>query len=64
MKGKSATHGFIDGLADGQLSQTTFGPEALQDLATMLDLNKGACLIVAATPESHKLLARFHGPGL
>ena len=63
VQSESATHGFIHRLTDCQLGEATFSPETLQDLAAMLDLNKGAGLIVAAPPEGGEFFTRFHGPG-
>ena len=43
-----------------ELREAAFGPEALEDLAAMLDFNKRARIIIAAAPQRHELVARLH----
>ena len=59
---EAAPHGLGHRLLDRLLRSARFGPEALQQLAAMLDLDERPGPIVAASPEGHELLARLQRP--
>ena len=59
VKREAAPHGLGHRLLDRLLRGARFGPEALQDLAAMLDFDEGPGPVVAASPEGHEFLARL-----
>ena len=59
---EAAPHGLGHRLLDRLLGGARFGPEALQQLAAMFDLDERPGPIVAASPEGHELLARLQRP--
>ena len=59
---EAAPHGLGHRLLDRLLGSARFGPEALQQLAAMFDLDERPGPIVAAAPEGHEFLARLQRP--
>ena len=59
---EAAPHGLGHRLLDRLLRSARFGPEALQELAAMFDLDERPGPIVAAAPEGHEFLARLQLP--
>ena len=59
---EAALHRLGDRLPDRLLRRARLGPETLQDLAAMFDLDERPATIIAGPPKGHELFARFDRP--